>query len=193
MINTNDFKTGQTIKLNNDVYQIVEFLHVKPGKGAAFVRSKLKNLKNGYIIEHIFNAGIKIEKAIINKVKLQFSYIENNNYIFLDPNTFESFEISKNKLENVTKYLKENMLLEVIFDDKNEVLTVSLDDKISLKVIETDTLTTSNTARKSTSYKDATLETGLTIKVPIFIEKGENIIVNTETGLYISRDVNNNN
>ncbi|QTX02941.1 elongation factor P [Candidatus Phytoplasma luffae] len=190
MINTNDFKTGQTIKLNNDIYQIIEFLHVKPGKGAAFVRSKLKNLKNGYIIEHNFNAGVKVEKAVINKLKLQFSYISNENYVFLDPDTFESFEITKDKLNNVIKYLKENMLVEVIFDDKQEVLSISLDDKISLKVVETDSLTTSNTTRKSTSYKNATLETGLVIKVPIFIEENENIIVNTETGLYVSRDVN---
>ncbi|MDV3202383.1 MAG: elongation factor P [Candidatus Phytoplasma stylosanthis] len=190
MINTNDFKTGQTIKLNNNVYQIIEFLHVKPGKGAAFVRSKLKNLENGYIIEHVFNAGIKIEKALVIKLKLQFSYVINDSYFFLNTEDFELFEIPKNKLENIIKYLKENMLIEVIFDDKKRILGVSLDDKISLKVTKTDNLTTTNTNRKSTSYKEATLETGLVIKVPLFIKEGEKIIINTETGLYISRDTN---
>ncbi|MDV3196070.1 MAG: elongation factor P [Candidatus Phytoplasma stylosanthis] len=191
MINTNDFKTGQTIKLNNNVYQIIEFLHVKPGKGAAFVRSKLKNLENGYIIEHVFNAGIKIEKALVIKLKLQFSYVINDSYFFLNTENFELFEIPKNKLENIIKYLKENMLIEVIFDDEKRILGVSLDDKISLKVTKTDNLTTTNTNRKSTSYKEATLETGLVIKVPLFIKEGEKIIINTETGLYVSRDTNN--
>jgi elongation factor P len=186
-VNTNDFKIGQTIKLNNNVYQIVDFLHVKPGKGGAFVRSKLKNLKNGYIIEHIFNAGVKITKALVNKKKLQFSYILNDKYIFLDLDTYEEFEISKDKLENIIKYLKESMLVEFMFDEEEEILGVTIPDKICLKIIQTDSLTTSNNARKTTSFKDAVLETGLIIKVPIFIEQGEEIIINTETGLYISR------
>ncbi|WP_341266645.1 elongation factor P [Candidatus Phytoplasma fraxini] len=189
MINTNDFKIGQTIKLNNDAYQILQFLHVKPGKGAAFVRSKLKNLKNGYVIEHIFNAGVKIEKAVINKMKLQFSYVLDNKCIFLDIDTYEEFAISKEKLEKILPYLKEFMTAEVIFDDKQDILGVSLPDKISLKVIQTDFLTTTNNTRVTTSYKDATLETGLVIKVPVFIEQGEQIIINTETGTYVSRGV----
>ncbi|MGM1458911.1 MAG: elongation factor P [Columbia Basin potato purple top phytoplasma] len=189
MINTNDFKIGQTIKLNNNVYQIIDFLHVKPGKGGAFVRSKLKNLKDGYVIEHIFNSGIKIEKAIINKKKLQFSYILDNKYIFLDTDTYEEFEIPKDKLKHIIKYLKEYMLVDVIFDDKQEILGFSIPDKISFKIIKTDSFTTSNNTRKTTSYKEATLETGFEVKVPIFIEQGEKIIINTETGLYVSRDV----
>ncbi|WP_323847615.1 MAG: elongation factor P [Phytoplasma sp.] len=189
MINTNDFKIGQTIKLNNDIYQIIHFLHVKPGKGAAFVRSKLKNLKNDYVIEHIFNAGIKIEKALVNKMKLKFSYVLSDKYVFLDTHTYEEFEISKDKLLKIMQYLKESMIVEVMFDDKQDILGVSLPDKISLKVIRTDSFKTTNNSRSTTSYKDATLETGLVIKVPVFIEQGEEIIINTETGIYVSRDI----
>lgn len=118
---------------------------------------------------------------------MQFSYILNDKYIFLDPDTYEEFEISKDKLENIIKYLKESMLVEFMFDEEEEILGVTIPDKICLKIIQTDSLTTSNNARKTTSFKDAVLETGLIIKVPIFIEQGEEIIINTETGLYISR------
>lgn len=95
MINTNDFKTGQTIKFNNQIFQILEFLHVKPGKGAAFVRTKLKNLRTGSVIDHTFNAGIKLEPALINKVKMQFIYSSEEQYIFMNTQNYEQLEINK--------------------------------------------------------------------------------------------------
>ncbi|MDV3165054.1 MAG: elongation factor P, partial [Candidatus Phytoplasma australasiaticum] len=100
MINTNDFKTGMTIKLKNNIYQIIDFLHVKPGKGSAFVRSKLKNLKTGSIIEYTFNSGIKIETALVNKLKLKFSYIQNGIYVFFNENTYEQIEIAESDVKN---------------------------------------------------------------------------------------------
>lgn len=190
MINTNDFKIGQTIKFNNNIYQILEFLHVKPGKGSAFVRSKLKNLKNGEIIEHVFNAGIKIQTALILKKKLKFSYAIGEIYVFCDNNTFEMFEINKNKIEHVLKYLTTDILVEILFNDQQEILSLVLPDKISLKVIQTDPASAFGNVKKNTSLKEAVLETGLTIKVPLFIKPEEKIIINTVTGLYDSRDTN---
>ncbi|NWN46048.1 elongation factor P [Candidatus Phytoplasma pruni] len=187
MISTNDFKTGQTIKLNNHIYQVIEFLHVKPGKGAAFVRSKLKNLRTGGIIEHTFNSGIKVETALIDKRKLKFSYIYDEKYVFIDETTYEQVEIPQKTLKDAVKYLAEEMVVEVVFCDEKEILGVSLPDKISLKVVQTDPGVAGDT-KKTTAYKDAVLETGLTVKVPIFIAQDETIIVNTETGQYVSRD-----
>ncbi|WP_026052425.1 elongation factor P [Italian clover phyllody phytoplasma] len=187
MISTNDFKTGQTIKLNNHIYQVIEFLHVKPGKGAAFVRSKLKNLRTGAIIEHTFNSGIKVETALIDKRKLKFSYISYEKYVFINETTYEQIEIPQKILKDTVKYLTEEMVVEVVFCDEKEILGVSLPDKISLKVVQTDPGVVGDT-KKTTTYKDAVLETGLTVKVPIFIAEDETIIVNTETGQYVSRD-----
>ncbi|WEK82719.1 MAG: elongation factor P [Candidatus Phytoplasma pruni] len=188
MISTNDFKTGQTIKLNNHIYQVIEFLHVKPGKGAAFVRSKLKNLRTGGIIEHTFNSGIKVETALIDKRKLKFSYIYYEKYVFIDETTYEQIEIPKKTLKGAVKYLAEEMVVEVVFCDEKEILGVFLPDKISLKVVQTDPGAVGDTNKKTTTYKDAVLETGLKVKVPIFIAQDETIIVNTETGQYVSRD-----
>jgi elongation factor P len=189
MINTNDFKTGQTIKVNNKIYQILEFLHVKPGKGSAFVRSKLKNMKTGEIIEHIFNAGIKIEKAFINKVKLKFSYINGESYFFLNMSNYEQFEVLKKDIKHILKYLTEETFVELILDENQNILDIIIPEKISLKVIKTDNFKIKNNSKKNTSFKDAVLETGLIIKVPFFIKEGENIIINTNTGLYFSRNI----
>ncbi|AGL90369.1 Elongation factor P (EF-P) [Candidatus Phytoplasma australiense] len=188
MINTNDFKTGQTIKFNNQIYQIIEFLHVKPGKGTAFVRSKLRNLRTGSVIDHTFNAGIKLEPALINKIKMQFLYSSQEKYIFMNTQTYEQLEINKDQLKEKLHYLYEGLLVEIIFYNNNEILTISLPDKISLKVTYAEPGVKGDT--KTNSFKDATLETGLVIKVPLFINTGEKIIVNTETGLYLSRDNN---
>ncbi|MFR0367953.1 elongation factor P [Candidatus Phytoplasma palmae] len=187
MINTNDFKIGQTIKLNNNIYKIMDFLHVKPGKGSAFVRSKIKNLKTGEIIEYTFNAGIKIETALITKKKLFFSYNLNDFYVFIDQQNYEEIEIFKNKLISILPYLTTNTAVEVMIDEKGEILDVSVPDKISLKVINTNPVSINN-CKKNNSLKDATLETNLIVKVPLFIETGEKIIISTVTGNYLSRD-----
>ncbi|MDV3199828.1 MAG: elongation factor P [Candidatus Phytoplasma australasiaticum] len=188
MINTNDFKTGMTIKLKNNIYQIIDFLHVKPGKGSAFVRSKLKNLKTGSIIEYTFNSGIKIETALVNKLKLKFSYIQNGIYVFFNENTYEQIEIAELDVKNIKKYLAENVTVEFLFCDQNNILGTILPDKIVLKVHQTDPVISGDNNRKSnTAYKEAVLETGLIIKVPVFIETGEKIIINTSNDCYVSR------
>ncbi|KAB8122062.1 MAG: elongation factor P [Candidatus Phytoplasma cynodontis] len=190
MINTNDFKTGQTIKLNNKIYQIIEFLHVKPGKGAAFVRSKLKNLKTGEIIEHIFNAGVKIQEGFISKIKSKLSYVSGNSYFFLNMSNYEQIEVAKSKITNILNYLTENIDIDIIVDENQEILDIIVPNKISLKVIKTDNFIQNNSSKKNNNFKKATLETGLTIKVPIFILEGEDIIINTITNTYLSRNTN---
>ncbi|MDO8063993.1 elongation factor P [Candidatus Phytoplasma bonamiae] len=187
MINTNDFKTGMTIKLKNNIYQIIDFLHVKPGKGSAFVRSKLKNLKTGGIIEYTFNSGIKIETALVNKVKLKFSYIQNGIYVFFNENTYEQIEIAESDVQSIKKYLAEDVIVEFLFCDQNNILGTILPDKIVLKVYQTDSISGENNRKSNTAYKDAILETGLIIKVPIFIETGEKIVINTSNDCYVSR------
>ncbi|WP_024563612.1 elongation factor P [Candidatus Phytoplasma tritici] len=188
MINTNDFKTGQTIKFNNQIYQILEFLHVKPGKGAAFVRTKLRNLRTGSVIDYTFNAGIKVQPALINKIKMQFLYALEDNYIFMNTQNYEQLEINKHQLKDFLKYIYEGLLVDIIFYENDEIVGISLPDKISIKVVYTEPGAKGDT--KTNSLKDATLETGLVIKVPLFINIGEKIIINTETGIYLSRDNN---
>ncbi|CAP18311.1 translation elongation factor P (EF-P) [Candidatus Phytoplasma mali] len=185
MISTNDFKTGQTIKFNNNLFQIVSFLHVKPGKGAAFVRCKLKNLRTGSIIDNTFNSGIKVELAFINKNKIQFLYIDGNKYIFINIANYEQIEIEKQKIKNKIKYLYEGIIVDVVIYNDYEILDINLPEKLNLTVTKTEFIEKKDV--KTNYYKDATLETGLVIKVPLFIQQGEKIIVNTQTGLYVSR------
>ncbi|WBL31523.1 elongation factor P [Candidatus Phytoplasma sacchari] len=191
MINTNDFKTGQTIKLKNKIYQIIEFLHVKPGKGSAFVRSKLKNIKTGDIIEHIFNADTKVEAGLINKIKLKLSYVSDNTYFFINMLNYEQIEISKEKIENILNYLTEDIDVEAILNENQEILSITVPDKISLKIIKTDISIQNNNLKKNNNFKKATLETGLIIKVPIFISEGEKVVINTNTNTYLYRDTTN--
>lgn len=184
MINVNDLKTGITIVLNDNIFQVLEFLHVKPGKGGAFVRTKLKNLRTGAIIDHTFNAGIKVEKAIILKKTMQYLYNIGSKYIFMDMESYEQLELDKNKIEDEIKYLKENLEVEVIFY-KDEILGINLPEKVDFLVTKAEPATKGNTA--TTAMKDAELETGLVVKVPLFIEEGETIIVSTKDGKYVSR------
>lgn len=184
MINVNDFKTGVTISYDGNIYQVLEFQHVKPGKGPAFVRSKLKNLRSGAIIDHTFNAGIKVEKAHIDKKPMQYLYSVGDTYYFMDMNTYEQVMVDKKKISDITIYLKENLDVEIIFYE-GEVLDLNLPDKIDFKVIRTEPAVRGNTA--SNAYKDAIIETGVVIKVPLFINEGEIIIVSTKDGKYVSR------
>ncbi|KXT29377.1 translation elongation factor P [Candidatus Phytoplasma oryzae] len=188
MINTNDFKTGQTIKLNDKIYQIIDFMHVKPGKGAPFVRSKLKNLQTGEIIEYIFNAGIKIEAGIIHKIKLKLSYISGESYFFINMTNYEQIEIPRDKIIKILKYLTEETDVEVVYNEKKEIIDVIIPNKISLRIQKTDSFVKNNNFKKNNSFKTAVLETGLVIKVPNFISEGERVIINTITGVYLSRD-----
>ncbi len=184
MVNVNDFKTGMTIIVNDKIFQVLEFLHVKPGKGGAFVRTKLKNLRDGSIIDHTFNAGIKVPKALVEKKIMQYLYNTGNNYIFMDNETYEQVELDINYIKDHIKYLKENLMVELVFY-KHEILDINLPEKIEFKVIKTEQAVRGNTANKA--MKDAVIETDYTIKVPLFIEEGEIIIISTKDGKYVSR------
>lgn len=184
MINVNDFKTGMTISYEGNIYQVIEFQHVKPGKGAAIVKAKLKNLRTGATLEQTFNAGIKIPSAHVEKTKMQYLYATGDIYSFMNMNTYEQVEVNKNQIENEVKYLKEGLEVMLSFYE-NELIGVELPEKIDYKVIATEPAVKGNTTTGAT--KDATVETGLLVKVPLFIEQDEEIIVSTKDGKYVSR------
>ncbi len=184
MINVNDFKNGMTIKVEGNIYTIIEFQHVKPGKGAAFVRTKLKNLRTGSTIEYTFNSGVKCETARIERKPMQFLYESGDVYTFMNMQDYSQVELSKDVIGDDVKYLKENQDLDITFYE-GEVLGLSLPDKIELKVTMTEPGVKGNTT--SSASKDATLETGYQIRVPLFINEGESVIVSTKDGKYVSR------
>ena len=184
MININDIKNGMTIVIDGNIYLILEFLHVKPGKGPAFVRIKLKNLRTGSTIEQTFNTNIKFEKAIIEKRPMQFLYNNGGMYNFMNMETYEQIDLAKESLGDNAKFLKEGLEVEVTFY-KGEVLGINLPEKIEYTVTQTEPAVKGNTATNAT--KEAVLENGLTVKVPLFISDNEKIIVSTKDGKYDSR------
>lgn len=186
MISTNEFKTGQTIVYDGNIYSVIEFMHVKPGKGAAFVRTKLRNLRTGSVTDYTFNAGTKVERAQIDKNMMQYLYADGDKHIFMDNETYEQIEIPANQIQNELKYIYEGESVEVMFYNNVEILGVSLTDKVVLTVVETVPGVKGDT--KTNALKDAIMQTGLLVKVPMFIEEGEKIIVNTNDGSYVSRD-----
>lgn len=184
MINVNDFKTGVTIKLDNNIFTVLEFQHVKPGKGPAFVRTKLKNIRTKATIDHTFNAGIKIETARIDKKKMQYLYNTGESYNFMDMETYDQIEILEDDIKSEIKFLKENLEVDITFYE-SELLGISLPEKVELEVITTEPAVKGNTT--SSAMKDAVLETGHTIKVPLFVEESQIIVVSTKDGKYDSR------
>ena len=184
MISTNDLKNGITIEVDGEIYVVMDTQHVKPGKGAAIVKAKLKNLRGGAIIEKTFNAGVKVATARIEKQLMQYLYNMNDMFYFMNMETYEQLELSKELVGDNAKYLKEN--LEVYITTYNsEVLGISLPDKVELKVTHTEAAVKGNTT--TNALKDATVETGYNVRVPLFIEEGEVIIISTDDGKYVSR------
>ncbi|MCD4826416.1 MAG: elongation factor P [Acholeplasmataceae bacterium] len=186
MISTSDFKTGLTILYDGNIYQIIEFMHVKPGKGSAFVRTKLRNLRSGAVIDNTFNAGVKMDKAQIDRVQMQYIYANGDMYVFMNTETYEQIEIPGAQIEHELKFIYEGMNVDVNFYDGKEILGVSLPDKVVLTIVETVPGVKGDT--KTNASKDAIMQTGLLVKVPMFIEEGEKIIVSTQDGSYYSRD-----
>ena len=184
MINVNDIKNGVTIMIEGQIYQVVEFLHVKPGKGSAFMKTKLRNLRTGGIVEKTFNTNVKFEKANINKQNVQYLYNTGDTYFFMNMDNYEQLELSADQIGDNKNYLIENMSVYVILYE-GELLGIDLPDKVELEVIETEPAVKGNTATNAT--KDAKLETGLVVRVPLFIEQGEKILVTTADGKYSSR------
>ena len=184
MINVNDFKTGMTIKVEGNIYTILEYQHVKPGKGAAFVRTKMKNLRTGSTIEYTFNSGVKCETARIERKPMQYLYNSGEDYTFMNMQDYSQVEIPKSTLGDDVKYLKENLDLDITFYE-GEVLGITLPDKIEMEVIHTEPGVKGNTSQSA--LKDAELETGYSIRVPLFINEGEKVIISTKDGKYVSR------
>lgn len=184
MINTNEFKTGVTIAFEGNIYEVLEFQHVKPGKGGAFVQSKLKNLRTGATISYTFNAGVKIDTAEIRKIPMSYIYDNGDNAVFMDNETYEQVEMPKTQIAYELQFLTLGGNALVRFYE-NEVLGIILPDKMVLEVTDTPPGEKGNSA--TNTQKEATLETGLKIRVPMFINNGEKIIVNTTTGKYDSR------
>lgn len=184
MFEINDIKNGITFVYEGNIFQVLEFLHVKPGKGPAFLRAKLKNLRTGATIEKTFNTNIKLEKAMIDKQNVQFLYKDGENYVFMNMETYEQVELSNDQLGENAKYLKDGLDVELSFYN-GELLGVILPEKIEMTVLHTEPAVKGNTTTNAT--KDAETETGLLVKVPLFIEEGEKIIVNTRDGKYDSR------
>ncbi len=184
MFNINDIKNGMTFVLEGNIYQVIEFLHVKPGKGPAFVRTKIKNLRTGATIEKTFNTNIKLEKAMIEKRGMQFLYSTGDVYNFMNMETYEQVEITKDQLGDDALYLKDGLDVDLTFY-KGELLGVSLPEKIEMKVTSTEPAVKGNTTNNAT--KDAVLETGLNVRVPLFIDQDEVIVISTKDGKYVSR------
>lgn len=184
MISTNDFKTGLTIEVDGDIWQVVEFQHVKPGKGAAFVRSKLKNMRTGSAQEKTFRAGEKIEKAHIETREMQYLYNSGEEYEFMDTESFEQISIPVSRLKHEKNFLLENMNVYIV-NYKDEIIGIQLPNSVILEVIETEPGIKGDTATGAS--KNATLETGLVVQVPLFINQGDKLIIDTRSGDYVSR------
>ena len=184
MISVNDFKTGVTIEVDNGIWRVMEFQHVKPGKGAAFVRTKLRNLRTGSVTEKTFRAGEKVAKAQIDNRKMQYLYASGDVHAFMDTETYDQIELPEKSIEYELKFLQENMEVQVI-QFQGEVLGVELPNSVVLEVAETDPGIKGDTASGGT--KPAKLTTGLTIQVPFFINEGDKLIINTTDSSYVSR------
>jgi elongation factor P len=184
MISSNEFRTGTTIELDGDVFSVVEFQHVKPGKGAAFVRTKLKNVKTGGVVERKFNAGERVPKARIERREMQFLYKDGDNFIVMDTQNYEQFSLTAQQIGDGVKWLKENMSLGAVFFQEN-VIGVDIPNSVQLAVAETEPGVKGDTATGGT--KPATLETGAVVNVPFFVNIGDVLIIDTRTGSYVQR------
>lgn len=184
MISAGDFRNGITFEFEDNVYQVVEFQHVKPGKGAAFVRTKLRNVISGGIVEKTFRPTDKMPKAHIERKDMEYLYNDGDLYYFMDQETYEQLPLNASQLGDALKFVKENMLVKVL-SYKGVVFGVEPPNFVELKITQTEPGFKGDTAQGAT--KPATLETGAVIHVPLFIEEGETIRVDTRTGEYMER------
>ncbi len=184
MISTNDFKTGLTIEVEGEVFAVVDFQHVKPGKGSAFVRSKLKNVRTGAVVERTFNAGEKVPRARVDRREMQYLYNDGESYYLMDNQNYEQLSLGRDQLGEAVKLLKENTNVYVLLY-QGSVIGVELPNFVELKVVETSPGIKGDTA--SGGSKPATLETGAVVQVPFFIEVGDVLQIDTRTGNYLKR------
>ena len=187
MLTAGDFRNGKTFEMDGQVFQVVEFQHVKPGKGAAFVRTKYKNVMTGAVVERSFNPTEKFEEAVIERRDMQYSYDDGDLYHFMDSETYEDVPINKAELSDNFKFVKENMVCKVL-SYKGKVFGVEPPNFVELEITDTDPGFRGDTATNVT--KPATLETGAEIRVPLFVEIGDIIRIDTRTGEYMERVTN---
>jgi elongation factor P len=183
-VSTNDLKNGMALDLPEGLMTVVEFQHVKPGKGGAFVRTKLKNFRTGAVLDRTFRADEKVPLAVIDKREMQFLYREGDDYVFMDNETYEQLHVARTAVGDAVNYLKEGDTA-ILPMYKDEVIGVELPAAVELTVVETEPGIQGD--RVSGARKPATLETGLVVQVPLFVDTGERIKVDTRTGEYLSR------
>ena len=184
MISAGDFRNGITFEMDGQVVSIIEFQHVKPGKGAAFVRTKIRNVITGSVVEKTFNPNDKYPTAYIDRKDMEYLYNDGDLYYFMDPETYENIPIGKAILPDSFKFVKENMICKIL-SYKGNVFGIEPPNFVNLQVTKTDPGFAGNTATNAT--KPAEVETGAEIKVPLFIEEGEVIQIDTRTGEYLGR------
>ena len=184
MISTGDLKKGITIELDGELYQILDWQHIKVGRGSAQVRLKLRDIRAGHTIERTFQAGEKFPRARLDRNTVQFLYNDGDLYYFMDSESFEQSTLSLEQVGDAVNYLKEGMTLDIL-TYKEEPINLELSNSVELEVVETDPGFKGNTA--TASNKPAKLETGITIQVPLFVDKGDTVRVDTRTGAYLER------
>jgi elongation factor P len=184
IVSTNQFKNGMHIEHRGSVWRIVEFQHVKPGKGGAFVRTRLRNVKTGNMLERTFNAGVRVEQAIIDRKEMQFLYRDGDDYVFMDNETYDQSHVQPAALGDVADYLVESMTAQIAYY-QGEIIGVEIPASVELTVTETEPGVQGD--RVSGARKPATLETGKVIQVPLFVNVGDRVKVDTRSGEYITR------
>jgi elongation factor P len=184
-VSTNELKRGMTLDLDGILYQVIEFQHVKPGKGGAFVRTKLRNVKTGAVVDRTFNAGVNVGLAIVERKDMQYLYRDGDDFVFMDTDTYDQHHVPAAVVGESSTYLTEGMTAIISMHDGNAIST-ELPASVVLKVTQTDPGVKGD--RVSGAMKPATLETGLVVQVPLFIEEGDQLKVDTRTGQYLTRE-----
>ncbi|MGO5164338.1 MULTISPECIES: elongation factor P [unclassified Candidatus Paralachnospira] len=184
MVSAGDFRNGMTVEIDGNVYQIIEFQHVKPGKGAAFVRTKLKNIKSGGVVEKTFRPTEKFENAHIDRADMQYLYNDGDLYYFMDVNTYDQIPLSSDMVGDSLKFVKENEMVKIC-SHKGQVFSIEPPLFVELEITETEPGFKGDTATGAT--KPAVVETGATVYVPLFVDQGDKIKIDTRTGEYLSR------
>jgi elongation factor P len=183
-ISVNDFKNGITVELDNGLFQIVEFQHVKPGKGGAFVRSKLRNVRTGAVTDRTFNAGVKVEQAIVDRQDMQYLYKDGDDYVFMNTSTYDQMQVPTAALGEAADYLTEQMIAQIAVY-QGEIIGVEIPASVELTIAQTEPGVQGD--RVSGARKPATLVTGKVVHVPLFVEPGDTVKVDTRSGDYITR------
>ena len=183
-VSTNDLKNGMTLDMNGVLFQVIEFQHVKPGKGGAFVRTKLRNVKTGAVIERTFNAGVKVSQAIVERKAMQFLYGDGQDFVFMDLATYDQIHVSSAVMGDAANYLTEGGEAQVALHE-GVPITLELPASMVLTIAKCDPGVKGDT--RTGAFKPATLETGAVVNVPLFVEEGEKVKVDTRTGDYVER------